>query len=202
MKTILLTGFSPFDQERINPSYEAVKLIDMPGDVARIFKMEVPTVFGDAIRIVTDAIDRLKPDIIIMVGQAGGLTKIMLERVAINLDDANMPDNSGQQPVDQPIEANGPLAYFSTLPLKPLIKELVAKGHLVGLSNSAGTYVCNHLLYGVLHHLKQHRIPAMAGFVHVPYMDAQVRNRPDVPSMTLTDMVAALSDMIALLVKQ
>lgn len=201
MKKVLLTGFAPFDQERINPSYEAVKMIDESWHGVQIFKMEVPTVFGDATRCVIDAIDQIKPDIIIMVGQAGGRTTIMLERVAINLDDATIPDNSGQKPVDQLIDVDGPAAYFSTLPLKPLIQALVAKGHPVGLSNSAGTYVCNHLLYGVLHHLDQHAIPAIAGFVHVPYMDTQVCDRPDVPHLTLATIVSTLSAMIDFLVK-
>ena len=147
---VLLTGFTPFGGERINPALEAVKRVRCPEAELRI--LEVPTVFGDSARLVTAEMDAFRPDVVLCVGQAAGRSAVTPERVAINVDDARIPDNAGQQPVDAPIVPGGPAAYFATAPVKYMVRAIREAGVPSELSNSAGTYVCNHLLYQVLHH--------------------------------------------------
>lgn len=147
---VLLTGFTPFGGERINPALEAVKRVRCPEAELRI--LEVPTVFGDSARLVTAEMDAFRPDVVLCVGQAAGRSAVTPERVAINVDDARIPDNNGCQPVDAPIVPGGPAAYFATVPVKDMVRAIREAGVPSELSNSAGTYVCNHLLYCVLHH--------------------------------------------------
>jgi hypothetical protein len=194
---LLLTGFTPFDGEAINPALEAVKRL--PNEIAgmEIVKLEVPTVFGESVRLVAEAIEREQPDFVLSVGQAGGRTAVTPERVAINVDDARIPDNVGQQPIDIPIFADGENAYFATLPVKAMTDAIRKAGLPSALSNTAGTYVCNHLMYGVLYHLNQKNSRAKAGFIHVPYIPEQTADKPGVPSMPLDDIVRALEAAIA-----
>lgn len=160
-------------------------------DGTRIVTQQVPTVFHESIRIAAEAIEREKPDVVICVGQAGGRTQITPERVAINIDDARIPDNQHNQPIDDPIAADGPAAYWSTLPIKTITRQLREAGIPAAVSNTAGTFVCNHLFYGVMHHLAKNNIPARAGFIHVPYIPEQT-TETGAPSMSLETIVKAL----------
>ena len=193
---LLLTAFSPFGGEKINPSLEAVKLVKDKILETDIIKLEVPTVFGKSIKIVADAIEKEKPDYVLCIGQAGGRYGITPERVAINIDDARIPDNEGNQPIDKPIFADGESAYFSNLPVKAMVEEIRKEGLPAGLSNSAGTYVCNHLMYGVLYTLSKKYKGVKGGFIHVPFIPEQTVDKPDKPSMSLTDIVRGLEAAI------
>ena len=194
---LLLTGFTPFDGETINPALEAVKHVKPEIAGMEIVKLEVPTVFGESVRLVAEAIEREQPDFVLSIGQAGGRAAVTPERVAINVDDARIPDNAGQQPIDVPIFADGENAYFTTLPVKAMTDAIRNAGLPSALSNTAGTFVCNHLMYGVLHHLHQNHKSIKAGFIHVPYIPEQTADKPGVPSMPLDDIVRALEAAIA-----
>ena len=192
---LLLTAFTPFDGERINPALEAVKLVkDRIGNLL-IVKLEVPTVFGKSIDTVREAIEREKPDFVLSIGQAGGRAEITPERGAINLDDARIPDNEGNQPIDETIFPDGENAYFSTLPVKAMVEAIRKEGLPSSLSNSAGTYVCNHLMYGILYYLDKR--PSMkAGFIHVPYIPEQTKNKKEMPALELSEIVRGLEAAI------
>ena len=195
MKKLLLTAFTPFDGERINPALEAVKLVkDKIGNLL-IVKLEVPTVFGKSIDTVREAIEREKPDFVLSIGQAGGRAEITPERVAINLNDARIPDNEGNQPIDEPIFPDGENAYFSTLPVKAMVEAIRKEGLPSSLSNSAGTYVCNHLMYGILYYLDK-RPGIKAGFIHVPYIPEQTKNKKEMPALELSEIVRGLEAAI------
>lgn len=195
MKKLLLTAFTPFDGEKINPALEAVKLVkDRIGNLL-IVKLEVPTVFGKSIDTVREAIEREKPDFVLSIGQAGGRAEICPERVAINIDDARIPDNEGNQPIDEPIFPDGENAYFSTLPVKAMVEAIRKEGLPSSLSNSAGTYVCNHLMYGVLYYLDKKPV-IKAGFIHVPYILEQTKNKKEMPALELSEIVRGLEAAI------
>ena len=192
---LLLTAFTPFDGEKINPALEAVKLVkDRIGNLL-IVKLEVPTVFGKSIDTVREAIEREKPDFVLSIGQAGGRAEITPERVAINLDDARIPDNEGNQPIDETIFPDGENAYFSTLPVKAMVEAIRKEGLPSSLSNSAGTYVCNHLMYGVLYYLDKRPV-IKAGFIHVPYIPEQTKNKKEMPALELSEIVRGLEAAI------
>ena len=195
MKKLLLTAFTPFDGERINPALEAVKLVkDKIGNL-EIVKLEVPTVFGKSIDTVREAIERERPDFVLSIGQAGGRAEITPERVAINLNDARIPDNEGNQPIDEPVFPDGENAYFSTLPVKAMVEAIRKEGLPSSLSNSAGTYVCNHLMYGVLYYLDKRPV-IKAGFIHVPYIPEQTKNKKEMPALELSEIVRGLEAAI------
>ena len=176
---VLVTGFEPFGGEKANPSWDICK--QLAGEIAgmRVETCRVPCEFRRSIEVVADAIERHHPVLVICLGQAGGRARLGVERVAINVDDARMPDNAGARPVDEPIAANGPPAYFATLPVKAMAAAMRAAGVPAEVSNSAGTYVCNHLMYGVLHYLAASGHRARAGFIHVPYSEEQVLDKRD-----------------------
>lgn len=190
---LLLTGFDPFGGEQTNPALEAVMQVsDHIGEV-EVIKREVPTVFEKSVEVVAKAIHEEKPDMVICVGQAGGRCDMTVERVAINYMDARIPDNEGNQPEDQPIEKEGANAYFSTLPIKKMVAAMKEAGIPATVSNSAGTYVCNQLLYGVLHLIEKEHLPIKACFIHVPYSPQQVaKKETSYASMSLSDIVKAL----------
>ena len=201
MKTVLLTGFEPFDSDCINPSWEAVRSLDgwrceLPdGDAALVHARRIPCVFGAALRSLDQAIDELRPQLVLAIGQAGGRSEITPERVAINIDDGRICDNAGCRPIDLPVVEGAPAAYFSTLPIKALVHELRAAGIPASVSNSAGTFVCNHLFFGLMHRLATR--PAAggtcAGFIHIPLMPEQAARLPGaLPSLALETVVAAL----------
>lgn len=193
---LLLTAFDPFGGASVNPALEAVKLVGKV-DGVDIIKLEVPTVFGRAVEIVTAAIDEHKPDAVLCVGQAGGRPDLTPERVAINVDDAWIPDNGGNQPVDIPVVAGGPAAYFSTLPIKAMAAKIREAGLPASVSNSAGTFVCNHLMYGVLHHLALHCPNVRGGFLHVPFAEGQTENAPCLPVTDIARGIEAAISAIA-----
>ncbi|GJM76692.1 hypothetical protein HMSSN036_89080 [Paenibacillus macerans] len=154
MKKILLTGFEPFGGERINPAVEAMnRLKGRTLGQHVIVGLELPTVFGKSTDTLIAAMEEMGPDIVIGLGQGGGRAEITFERIAINMDDAAIPDNDGNQPLDWPIVAEGPTAYWSTLPVKAMTDQLRARGIPASVSNTAGTFVCNHLFYGLMHHI-------------------------------------------------
>lgn len=171
---ILLTGFEPFGGETINPSWlavqEAVVLLEESGREA--VAVEVPCEFGRSREVLRGAIDEVRPDIVLCVGQAGGRERVGLERVAINVDDARIPDNAGRRPVDEPVMAGGDAAYFTSLPIKACREALEQQGIPVEVSQTAGTYVCNHLFYGLMHLLGE-LDGVRGGFVHVPFSTEQ-----------------------------
>ena len=192
---LLLTAFDPFGGERVNPALEAVRLV--PDEIAgwEIAKLEVPTVFGASVDAVAQAIRQEKPDAVLCIGQAGGRCDLTPERVAINISDARIADNAGKQPVDEPIAKDGPAAYFATLPVKAMAAAIREAGLPASVSNTAGTFVCNHLMYGVLHLLAREYPGVRGGFMHVPFAPEQVTNRP-APSMSLRDIARGIEAAI------
>lgn len=199
---ILVTGFEPFGGERANPSWDLCALLPAAIGRAKIQTLRVPCEFRRSVETVARAIDRARPAIVLCLGQAGGRSALSFERMAINVDDANMPDNAGAAPVDEPIAANGPAAHFATLPIKAMAAAARAAGIPAEVSNSAGTYVCNHLMYGVLHHVEASGLAARAGFVHVPYADYQVADKPGVPSMAVATMARGVEAALGAALKR
>ena len=189
---ILVTAFEPFDNEPINPTMLMLERLPVDYDGHEIFKLVLPTVFGKSAEIALAQIAAFEPEAVLSLGQAGGRAVMTLERVAINVNDATIPDNAGAQPVDEPIVPDGPAAYFSTLPNKAIVTAMREAGIPAAISNSAGTYVCNQILYAVLHCIAENKLPAKAGFMHVPYLPVQVADKPNMPSMSQDDMVRAL----------
>jgi pyroglutamyl-peptidase len=199
---ILLTGFEAFGGQSLNPSWLAVKALH-GRQVLRhtVVAAQLPTVFDASLRELRALLQRHQPALVICVGQAGGRAKLSLERVAINVNDAPMADNAGAQPVDTPVEAGAPAAYFTTLPVKAMLAALREDGVEAEVSQTAGTFVCNHVFYGLMHALATQPEPGRArgGFVHVPWLPEQ-----GTPSMALDDMVRGLHTAVrcALSVKQ
>ena len=165
---VLVTGFDPFGGESINPAWEAVKVIKDEIAGAEVIKMQIPTVVGKSIAKIHDKMAEINPDIVIAVGQAGGRFGVTPERIAINVTDARIPDNEGNQPIDEPIFADGDAAYFSNLPVKAMVQEIKDAGYPSTLSNTAGTYICNHVMYGILYYIHKEFPNARGGFIHVP----------------------------------
>jgi len=196
---VLLTGFEPFGGETINPSLEAVKRVSCPG--AEVRAVQIPVEYARSVLVLQDAIRSFEPDAVICVGQAGGREGITPEKVAINLDDASAPDNSSVAITDSLIIPDGPTAYFSTLPVKKMIASMKESGISAHLSYSAGAYVCNHLMYSLLHHyaVEGRKIPA--GFIHVPFLPEQVQSRPGTPCMPLEEIVKGLEIAVSVLLE-
>ncbi|TGV18328.1 pyroglutamyl-peptidase I [Mesorhizobium sp. M00.F.Ca.ET.186.01.1.1] len=193
MKTILVTGFDPFGGEAINPAWESVKrLAEIESGEYRIVARQLPTVFGKSVELLVQAIREISPDLVFCIGQAGGRADISIERVAINVDDARIPDNAGKQPIDTPIVEGGPVAYWSSLPIKAIVKEMRAKGIPASVSQTAGTFVCNHLFYGLMHAIAKEYPAVRGGFVHIPYLPEQAAKHPGQPSMSVETIVNGL----------
>ena len=199
LPTVLLTGFDPFGGESINPSWLAVERLH--GELIaghRIVGVQLPTSFARAPRILRAAIRKHAPALVLCLGQAGGRAQISLERIAINIDDARIADNDGAQPVDTPIARNGPTACFTTLPIKSMLVALQAANIPIEVSQTAGTFVCNHVFYALMRTLAArpaHSRPR-GGFVHIPYLPDQVKDRSDTPGLALDTVVDALRIMI------
>lgn len=190
---ILVTGFDPFGGESVNPAYEAVKLLPNVIGGAEIFKLEIPTVFSLSGQAVEEGIRKYQPDVVICVGQAGGRASISVEKVAINFVDARIPDNNGEQPLDEPLQADGPAAYFATLPVKAMVQHVKEAGLPCYLSFTAGTYVCNSIMYNVLYMCEKRYPGIRAGFIHVPYACGQVIDKANTtPSMPLETIAKSL----------
>ena len=197
---ILVTGFDPFGGEKVNPALEAVKSLPSVIHGAEIRWVEIPTVFYQSAEILETEIVRYQPDVVLCIGQAGGRASLTPERVAINQDDARIPDNQENQPIDIPIRLDGEAAYFSTLPIKAMVQAIKEVGLQATVSNTAGTFVCNHLMYQALY-LADKKFPHMrAGFMHIPYMTEQVINKPNTASMNLADIVKGIEAAIGAIV--
>lgn len=193
MKKVLITGFDPFGGEKINPALEAVKkLKDIEFSNIELRVKEIPTVFYKSIKILEDTVREFEPDVVICIGQAGGRSEITVERVAINVIDARIPDNEDNKLVDTPIIEDGAAAYFSTIPIKDIVLNIKKAGIPASVSNTAGTFVCNQLLYGLMHVISTKYNNITGGFIHIPYLPEQAANYNNQPSMSLLDMVKAL----------
>ncbi len=191
-KHVLLTGFEPFGGESTNPSWEAVQALQGQRIAGhRVVARVLPVTFSKSLRALRAALNETSPAVVICVGQAGGRTRLSLERVAINVDDARIPDNAGLQPIDQPVVADGPAAYFTTLPIKNQLQALHAAGIPAEISQTAGTYVCNHVFYGLMHALRRKR-GVRAGFIHIPYSPMQAILHADAPSLAVEQVSQAL----------
>ena len=205
MKKLLITGFQPFDGESVNPALEVAKgLQGKTINGYEVIAREIPVVRFEALKAVQAAIEELQPNAVITIGQAGGRPDITVERVGINIDDFRIPDNKGNQPIDEPVVTGGPVAYWATLPIKKMVANVKAQGIPASVSNSAGTYVCNHLLYGLLHYLTtQGKTAIPAGFIHIPYLPEQmaVRSGKDaqVATMSLDTLLKGFEAVIAAL---
>lgn len=189
---VLITGFDPFGGEKINPAWEAVRALPDNIDGIEVVKLQIPTVFKKSAKKLFENIDSVKPDVVICVGQAGGRYEFSVERVAINLDDGRIPDNDGYQPVDSPVFEDGENAYFSTLPIKAIVEEVKKAGIPAAVSNTAGTYVCNHIMYSLLYYLNKNNLNIKGGFIHVPFIPEQVVEKKNTPYMELTRITKAL----------
>ena len=197
---ILVTGFDPFGGEKVNPALEAVKSLPSEIHGAEVHWVAIPTVFYQSAEVLEAEINRYHPDTVLCIGQAGGRASLTPERVAINQDDARIPDNQGNQPIDTSICLDGQAAYFSTLPIKAMVKAIKEVGLPATVSNTAGTFVCNHLMYQALY-LADKKFPHMkSGFMHIPYMTEQVVNKPNTASMNLTDIVRGIEAAIGAIV--
>ncbi len=186
--SIVLTGFEPFNGESVNPSWEVARMLDgMVCDGATVHAVQLPCVFGRAIERLDAALAQWRPQLVVALGLAGGRRELTPERIAINVDDARIPDNVKAQPIDTEVIAGGPAAYFSTLPIKAIVRDLHAVNLLATVSNSAGTFVCNHVFYALMHRLatRPELRGARGGFIHLPYLPEQSRRFPGTPGMAL-----------------
>lgn len=193
MKKVLLTGFDPFGGESVNPALLAIKRLE--GEIIaehEIHILEVPTVFDRCIEKLIMAINEIDYDLVIAVGQAGGRPHISIERVAINVNDARIEDNEGNQPIDTPVVDGGPAAYWSTLPIKAIMKKLRDTGIPASVSQTAGTFVCNHIFYGLMHCLATETRSTRGGFIHIPFLPEQATAHPGKPSMSLETIIKGL----------
>ena len=193
---VLVTGFDPFGGEKLNPALEAIKSLPSEIQGAEVRWLEVPTVFYKSAKILEEEIRIYQPDIVLCIGQAGGRKGLTPERVAINQDDARIQDNEGNQPIDRPIQLDGPPAYFSSLPIKAMVQAIKEEGLPASVSNTAGTFVCNHLMYQVLYLVEKEFPTIKAGFMHIPYMMEQVIDKPNTPAMDLVDIVRGIEAAI------
>ena len=185
MKRLLITGFDPFGGEKINPAWEAVRLLpEMIGDYM-LCKLEIPTVFGLAAQRVMEKAEEVKPQMILCVGQAGGRSAVTPERIGVNIRDARIPDNAGNQPRGNFCVPEGPAAYFATVPVMAMEEAIRSAGLPATVSNSAGAFVCNDVLYTLLH--RYAGTDVKVGFIHVPYLPEQ-----GTPNLPLADTVKAL----------
>lgn len=190
---IMITGFDPFGGEAVNPAYEAVKLLPSKIGGAQIIKLEVPTVFGKAGEVLEAGIKEHHPDAVVCVGQAGGRSGICVEKVAINFQDARIPDNEGAQPVDQAIKEDGQTAYFATIPVKAMVAKMRENGIPAFVSYTAGTFVCNELMYALLYLIDKKYPDLRGGFIHVPFSMGQTVEKPiGTPAMSLESIAKGL----------
>ncbi len=188
---VLVTGFEPFGGEEINPSWEAVSGLPDEIEGAGIIKRQLPVTFNGVRKVLPRLIVGGKPDIVILTGQAGGRSNITVERVAINVMDSTMPDNEGFASEDEPVFEGAPAAYFSTLPIKAIVAALRGEKIPAGVSNTAGTYVCNAAMFTALHTIAVAGMETKAGFIHVPFSHEQALEKPR-PSMAVETIRTAL----------
>lgn len=197
---ILVTGFDPFGGEPINPAIETVRRLPDMIAGAEIIKLEIPTVCHKSLRVIDEAIVENDPDVVLSIGQAGGRPDITVERVGINVDDYRIPDNEGNQIVDEPICPDGPDAYFVTVPIKAMVRRIQDRNIPASVSNTAGTFVCNHVTYGVCHMIATKYPGKRSGFIHIPYLPQQVIDKRNMPSMSQDMMIEAVTAAIEAIV--
>lgn len=196
MKKVLVTCFEPFGGESINPSQMAVTQLPNEIDDIKVVKQVIPTVYNKSIDTLYRVLKKEIPDAVICIGQAGGRPNMTVERVAVNIDDAPMEDNEGNQPIDAPIFIDGPSAYFATLPIKAMVKNCNDIGIPATISNTAGTFVCNHLMYAACHYAALNQPQLKAGFVHIPFVPEQTTDKPTMPSMSCANIITGLKSFI------
>lgn len=197
---VLVTGFDPFGGEEINPSWEVVKSLPEEIAGAKVKSIQLPTVFEKSAEVLYKEIEEFLPDVVVCVGQAGGRVGITPERVAINIDDARIADNDGGQPLDRVIREDGQVAYFSSLPIKAIVENIKKLGIKAEVSNTAGTFVCNHIMYQALYYAEKNNPNLKAGFVHIPFLPEQVKDK-DLPSMEFNDMRKGIISCIETIVE-
>ncbi|NQI43779.1 pyroglutamyl-peptidase I [Streptococcus suis] len=198
---IIVTGFDPFGGEPINPALETIKSLPKTIAGAEIILVEIPTVFDKAADVLEEKMAEHLPDAVLCIGQAGGRVDLTPERIAINQDDARIPDNEGQQPIDRTIRADGQPAYFSTLPIKAMVEAIHRIGLPASVSNTARTFVCNHLMYQALYLAEKQFPKTKAGFLHIPFLPEQVVDKPGQASMSLNDIVRGVEVAIGAIVE-
>lgn len=198
---ILVTGFDPFGGEPINPAIETVKRLPDSIAGAEIIKLEIPTVFYKSLQMIDEAIAKYNPDVVLSIGQAGGRPDITVERVGINIDDCRIPDNEGNQIIDGSIYLEGPDAYFVTVPIKAMVQRIQSRNIPASVSNTAGTFVCNHVTYGVCHLIATKYPGKRSGFIHIPFLPQQVTDKKNMPSMSQDLMVEAIEAAIEVIVE-
>lgn len=195
---VLLTGFEPFENEKLNSSWEVARALH--GDViadATVHAVQLPCVFGASIDALDTALAEVRPALVICLGYASGRGEITPERVAINIDDARIRDNAGHQPVDTPVVAGGPAAYFSNLPIKAMVRGMREQGVPASVSNTAGTFVCNHIFYALMHRLATRVVAGVrGGFIHVPVFPAHAAGHPGMMSMAQDTQVQGIREAI------
>ena len=197
MKTILLTGFSPFEGESINPTIRVIQEIDkMNFPKIKVVTRELPVVWGKAFDALEKYIHEIQPDSILALGQAGGRVAITPERVAINVDSFRIPDNEGNQPINELVNKNGAVAYWSTLPVQKMVDRMTHSNIPSVISNTAGTFVCNHIFYRLMDFLEKEGNIRTGGFMHIPYLPEQVIQKPGQPSMSLAMIVQGIAECI------
>ena len=193
MKKVLLTGFQPFGGEMVNPAWVAVQ--EMTGKVIldhEIVTGEIPVVRYAALIATERLIEHYQPEIVINVGQAGGALVMRVERIGVNCDDYSIPDNAGNQPMGEAVVPDGPAAYFVTLPIKAMVKAMNNADIPAEVSNSAGTYLCNHVCYGVSHLTATKYPEILSGFIHIPFLPEQAAGKRGRPSMASATVVSGL----------
>lgn len=198
---VLVTGFDAFGKETINPA--SLILDELPSEIlgVKIITLVIPTVAYQSLDIIQKQIDEYHPDMILSIGQAGGRTEITIERIGINLNDFRIPDNAGQQLKNTPVFMDGPDAYFTNLPILSIEKHLREMQIPCSISNSAGTFVCNHVLYGIRYYCEKHALNIQSGFVHVPYLPEQTLTNHQ-PSMCLSLQRKAIMEIIKTMIKE
>ena len=205
MMKILVTGFDPFGGEKINPALETIKRLPDAILGAQIIKLKIPTVVGKSLAKITEAVEKENPDVVLSIGQAGGRSEITVERIGINIDDCRIPDNEGNQPIDEPVIKGGPVAYFVTVPIKAIVENIKAHNIPASISNTAGTFICNHVCYGVAHLAAQRTAagkPMKSGFIHIPFLPEQVIGKPALtPSMSLETIVSGITHALEAIVE-
>ncbi len=193
----LVTGFEPFGGDRVNPSFEALARLPRRLGALEIVTAALPVAYGGAIPMLRRQIAASVPDIVLCTGLAGGRSELSLERVAINIDDARIPDNDGSQPIDRPVVCGAPAAYFATLPIKAATAALRQAGLPAAVSNSAGTFLCNHVFFGLMHEAALGGNPFRGGFLHVPYLPSQAARVSGAPAMALEQIVEGIEIILS-----
>lgn len=199
---ILVTAFEPFGKESLNPALEILKLL--PDNILghQIFKLEIPTVRYKSVARIIEMIQKIHPDVIVSLGQAGKRADITVERVGINVDDYGIEDNEKNMPVDEKIVESGPDAYFVNLPIKDMVHNIKSEMIPASISNTAGTFVCNHVIYAIRHYCEKNQMNIRTGFIHVPFLPQQVIDKPSTPSMPLETMKKGIILAIEAIIKK